>query len=342
VSPVLRIWRDVLDAPGADDDADFFELGGDSLAAVQVVSALEAELDRRVPVAAILTGRTPRGVAHALGLADAPHGPSIDDPILLTVLRPGTDEGPLVVMTASWDDVFGYQALARALPPSIRVVALGHTGGGHDGLDDVEGYVDAALDRCREEIGDRPVALVGWSAGGLVAVELARRLESCDVDVELVALVDTNITGEEQHLWSNRWWKYKSLLRPAAARPLAREVAATVRRRATQLAGRLRRRVRPHASASVPVAEPVPLGLSARFPAGVFRYAPPPIERPAVLYRASTTNPARTIERWLTVAPGLDDVVVEGRHRGFESIMAPDRVGVIAADLAGRFDGSTG
>jgi thioesterase domain-containing protein len=57
-----------------------------------------------------------------------------------------------------------------------------------------------------------------------------------------------------------------------------------------------------------------------------------------VLYRASTTNPRRTIDRWRELTTDLDDVVVAGRHRGFDSIMGPDRVDLIGRDLHRRLD----
>ena len=63
----------------------------------------------------------------------------------------------------------------------------------------------------------------------------------------------------------------------------------------------------------------------------------PPIDAPIVLYRASTTNPARTIAHWSQLLPNLSDVVVAGRHRGFDSIMATGRVEAIANDLAARW-----
>ena len=51
---------------------------------------------------------------------------------------------------------------------------------------------------------------------------------------------------------------------------------------------------------------------------------------------ATTTNPARTVEKWRVLAPDLADVEVDGRHRGFDSIMGPARVQQIGDDLAAR------
>ena len=67
-----------------------------------------------------------------------------------------------------------------------------------------------------------------------------------------------------------------------------------------------------------------------------FGHEPTPPGVPMVLVRASTTNPARTLDRWRTVAPDLADVVVQGRHRGYDSIMHADKVGAIAAEIARR------
>ena len=51
---------------------------------------------------------------------------------------------------------------------------------------------------------------------------------------------------------------------------------------------------------------------------------------------AVTTNPSRNVVPWSAVADDITVVDVEGRHRGFDSIMEPPRVGRIADDLAQR------
>lgn len=41
---VEAIWRDVLSVPSGQEDATFFELGGDSVSAVRLTSRIEEEL----------------------------------------------------------------------------------------------------------------------------------------------------------------------------------------------------------------------------------------------------------------------------------------------------------
>lgn len=42
---VSRIWRDVLTVQDGQEDATFFDLGGESISAVRLVSRIEEELD---------------------------------------------------------------------------------------------------------------------------------------------------------------------------------------------------------------------------------------------------------------------------------------------------------
>lgn len=68
---IVNGYRSVLSDPRADADSNFFDLGGDSLAAVNLVLMLEADLDRAVPVTAVYRHPTPRAMARFLDGADA-------------------------------------------------------------------------------------------------------------------------------------------------------------------------------------------------------------------------------------------------------------------------------
>ncbi len=63
VDTVVEVWRDVLDRDDVTAGTDFFSIGGDSLAAVSIVVAVGDALGRTIPIAALLTGRTPAGMA---------------------------------------------------------------------------------------------------------------------------------------------------------------------------------------------------------------------------------------------------------------------------------------
>ncbi len=342
---VAGVWREVLGSSAIGPDTDYFDAGGDSLAAIEIVMNLGELIGSDVAIATLLAGRTPAGIARLLGLGEGPgeatgRGAATTSHEARIPLRPGAPDGPLVLLAASWDDVFGYRELADALPDHVRVDALVHL---PDAADRIVGSVDEMTERFVALVGDLadgsspgPVIVAGWSIGGTVAYALAHRLAELGADVALVAMVDTYFPGEERRIWSNRWWKYRSILRPSAVSALVAELGATVRRRAARLAERVGRRLVRWGGGDV--ADAPALTAVGGVPWTAFDHRPAPASLPVVLYAASTTNPARTERPWRAVAPGLEAVVVPGRHRGHDSIMSAERVGTIADDLARRLD----
>ncbi len=342
---VAGVWREVLGSSAVGPDTDYFDAGGDSLAAIEIVMNLSELIGSDVAIATLLAGRTPAGIARLLGLEEgsrdaAGSAAPLASPEARIPMRPGAPEGPLVLLAASWDDVFGYRDLADALPDHVRVDALVHL---PDAADRIIGTVDGMVDRfvgLVGELGDAdaqvPVVVAGWSIGGTVAYALGHRLAALGANVALIAMVDTYFPGEEQRIWSNRWWKYRSILRPSAMPALVAEVRATIRRRTARLAERVGRRLVRWGGGDV--ADAPALTSVGGVPWTAFDHRPAPASLPVVLYGASTTNPARTERPWRSVAPRLEAVVVPGRHRGHDSIMSADRVGRIADDLARRLD----
>ena len=167
----------------------------------------------------------------------------------------------------------------------------------------------------------------------MAAYDLGQRLAARGVEPTAVALIDTMFPGEYRHRWSNRWWKYKSLLRWDLVGTVADELATSLRRRAERFLVRIGRRLMEIGGESVPAAEPT---TGWGMPFAALDHVPEPTRVPIVLYAANTTKRARTEHRWRTVAPELLVVPIEGRHRGFDSIMGADRVHQITDDLTSR------
>lgn len=339
---VLDAWKVALSRTDIDGSTDFFAVGGNSLAAVEIVTRLADLTGGDVPISVLLTGRTPSGVAALLAVRSDDEAPAdtAPSPCQAVTLREGSAKGPLVLMVPAWDEVFGYQALADAFGDEVTVVALIHVPLANktpvDNIDDlVAGFVPLATDAAGEHTS---IAVLGWSVGGVVAVELAEELPAAGLAVCCLALVDTLFPGEGLHLWSNRWWKYKSMLAPGSIGEAAKEFKIMGGRRIKRVATQLQRRIRPTATTPTGTASsPAPsVGASGVFPPESLTHEVYGISAPLVFYAATGTNPDRTISHWKTVASDHTIVTVDGRHRGFDSIMSRPGVDVIAADLTRR------
>ena len=329
---LVEIFRRALQRDDLDGGSDFFAAGGDSLAAVEIVAAVGALVGREVTISTLLAAPTPDSLAAHLGLGSEAPAPS--PAISLLTLRVGTPDGPTVVMTPAWDSVMGYRALADAFDDHVTVLAVAVVAeGATNPFPTVDALGVESVDMVTDELarrGTSSVVVAGWSIGGVAAYDLGQRLAAAGVEVSAVALIDTIFPGEHRHLWSNRWWKYKSMLRPGLLGAAAREFVVAVERRSKSWIARTGRRLLAIAGEPVPTVEST---TASGVPFTALEYVPATSTVPIILFAANTTNPDRSEHRWRTAAPDLRTVPIRGRHRGVDSVMGAGRVHQIVDDL---------
>jgi thioesterase domain-containing protein/acyl carrier protein len=191
-------------------DDDFFDdLGGTSLLAVRLVARLEEVLSVRVPLSLVLGGTT---IAH---LADALVGLQ-GEPVQLVVNGRG-DDVPLVLVHAWIGGVLRYRLLAPYLPPSQPLIgiAVNHDVQGSQ-PHTIDALAEQALVQLRALRPTGPYLLGGHSAGGLIALEMARRLRVEGAEVGEVLLIDTPALVSGWRFWRSEivlnWddWKTRS------------------------------------------------------------------------------------------------------------------------------------
>jgi amino acid adenylation domain-containing protein len=182
---LLTLWSDLLGRPDVGVDDDFFESGGHSLLAVQLVARIEREFGRTLSVGALFPRATVVRVAQELdaGLTDSS---SVAVP-----LRVGKATPTAVLVHPVGGDVVSYVPLAAALAP-LNVFGLRSPGldsddpPGSDMLALATAYV-AEL----SAVGVlRPRLIGGWSFGGSLALEVGRRFAEDSGEPPTVLVID--------------------------------------------------------------------------------------------------------------------------------------------------------
>ncbi|GAB91338.1 non-ribosomal peptide synthetase [Gordonia rhizosphera] len=190
---VIAAFRDVLGVRvGLDDD--FFALGGNSLALIRLQQAVHRRTGVSVQMGAMLLSPTPAEVARAVETAAPGDGDWLIEHVV-EMSAPGSEDRPLLwcIHPASGLAV-DYRTLATELP-DVRVmgVQMPDLRGRAVSVGDVAA---AHVEAIRAGQADGPHRLCGWSAGGVLAHEIAGQLEAAGERVELLVMLDARRSEE--------------------------------------------------------------------------------------------------------------------------------------------------
>ena len=187
---LVRIWEEVLGVERVGVRDDFFALGGHSLLAVRLLARVERATGVRLPLAVLFTAPTVERLAAELR-RERPEGERSS----LVPIRPEGEGTPLFLVHPVGGNVLAYAALARHLDPGRPVYALRSRGlaAAEAPAATVEEMAADYLRAVRDVQPAGPYRIGGWSMGGVVAFEMARRLEAAGEEVETLALIDAHI-----------------------------------------------------------------------------------------------------------------------------------------------------
>ncbi|WP_055527375.1 amino acid adenylation domain-containing protein [Streptomyces graminilatus] len=199
---MARLWEGVLGTGPVGVRDDFFALGGHSLKAFELMSAVRAEFGVELPLNLVFRRPTVELLCGALPEAAAASGR------LLVPLSDGSDGSdgrddrpPLILFHPRGGDVVCYLDLVRELAATSdgarRVLGVEAVGCNTDDtpLDEVSVMAERYLAAIREEVPAGPYLLAGWSFGGTVAFEIAARLEAAGEQVAFLGLIDSAAPG---------------------------------------------------------------------------------------------------------------------------------------------------
>ncbi|WP_030191855.1 alpha/beta fold hydrolase [Streptomyces violaceorubidus] len=186
---LCRLFAEVLDRQSVGVSDDFFELGGNSLLATQLVLKVRAAFGAELSIRALLDAPSPAALSLMLEL---PSGVSSALDVLLPLRRPGSRPALFCVHPAtglSWS----YAGLLRHLPdrPVVGLQARVLT----DPAYRPESVEELAADYLSSVTALQPTGpyhLLGWSFGGRVAFEMAASLQRAGQQVGAVVLLDSS------------------------------------------------------------------------------------------------------------------------------------------------------
>ncbi len=182
---LVHLWEDMLGVRPIGVRDSFFELGGHSLLAILLMARLRERFGRDLPVAVLFMSPTIEDLATVL----RQEGTTVEtDP--LVAIQPAGTRPPLFLVHPAGGSVLGYAPLANMLGPDHPVYGFQATGAEAT----IEDMADRYLRSLRNAHPQGPYRLGGWSLGGLVAFEMARRLEAEGESVDLI-LIDTMAPG---------------------------------------------------------------------------------------------------------------------------------------------------
>jgi amino acid adenylation domain-containing protein len=197
-SVVAAVWAQELglDRVGVTDT--FRDLGGRSIAALRVVLRLKEATGAEIPLASLLVNGTVAALAAAID-----SGSTGADSILVP-LREAAGAPPLFLVHPLGGTVFCYTELADAMPPDqplVGIQAFDLTRSGGPGPGDVAEIAERYLQAVRAVQPEGPYRLGGWCMGGLLAFEMARRLEEAGERTAMLAIIDSSFADPVPPAW---------------------------------------------------------------------------------------------------------------------------------------------
>jgi acetoacetyl-CoA synthetase len=186
VEVLTQIWQRVLQRSPINSGDSFFDLGGTDPLADSLFAEIAQVCGRELPSATIRYAPTIAALADLLGQPILPRfSPFVQ-------LKTGSEKPPIFIAPGLGGRVNFFQ-LAKHIRTGHPIYGIQSKGadGMEEPLDRVGDMAKFYLDALKELQPYGPYILIGYSFGGLLALEMAQRLSDEQGDVALLVLIDT-------------------------------------------------------------------------------------------------------------------------------------------------------
>ena len=231
---MIALWQRLLDFSPVGPDDDFFDLGGDSLQALTLFHEIERTTGRSLPITAIYEASTPARLVAALG----EEAPARFSPLVR--LKSGVGE-PLFIVHGIGGNVLELFKLGQSIDTPRPVYAIQARGvdGVEEPHDNIADMVDYYVAHVRSVQPRGPYFLAGYSFGGIVAMDMARRLQGRGENVPLVGFIDTFAHPRTFSRGQRHLVRIRGILGDFRAKPFGEALRLTLNRLRNRGAGNL-------------------------------------------------------------------------------------------------------
>jgi amino acid adenylation domain-containing protein len=188
---LCRLWQEVLRRERVGLHDNFFNIGGHSLLAVQVISRIKQAFTVEMPLSVLFAAPTVARMAEHIAAVNEPDR-SQSSPVLVNI-QPHGSWPPFFCVHAIGGQVIGYAELSQGLGLEQPFYGLQSPPANYFPESDVS--IEQLATLYNQEIRSvqprGPYLLSGWSMGGLVAWEMAQQLMREGETISLLALIDT-------------------------------------------------------------------------------------------------------------------------------------------------------
>ena len=184
---LASIWQELLQVKQIGIRDNFFELGGHSLLAIRLVTKIQQQFDKELPIAILFQNPTIESLSNFIQQNSQANCSSLVD------IQTKGDNLPFFCVHSGGGDVFVYNNLAKNIGSNQPFYGLQSSGLNEiwEPLNSVESMAGYYLEAIQKVQPQGPYQLGGWCFGGIVAFEMANQLHKQGQEVKLLILIDT-------------------------------------------------------------------------------------------------------------------------------------------------------
>ncbi|MEO6733667.1 MAG: amino acid adenylation domain-containing protein [Ferruginibacter sp.] len=190
------IWTKALDIKNISLIDNFFEIGGHSLIAIDVVTRIEKLTGKKLPPSILFQHSTIAQLA--LVLEDKA---GIKKWESLVAIKPSGNKDPLYLVHGSGLDVMIFNNVAKYMDEDQPVYGLKAKGkdGDSEILESIEEMATFYISEMMQQNPQGPYAIVGYSAGALIAFEMAKQLKALNKEIKMLGVIDYDLEEPHKH-----------------------------------------------------------------------------------------------------------------------------------------------